>query len=354
MVDNTGNINTTYRDSTVAGDKKYIYRVKARNTAGVGEASNPAQIVVLDYNVKTHCGYECNGGIQTIYNPRFMDADDERMKADERVIGVSINGEARAYSVPHLHSHEVVNDTVGGVPITVTYCPLCMTTIVYERAIGGTVYQFGVSGKLMKKGSDTDGCLVLYDRQTESLWSQVVGIGVSGKHNGVELKVVPSAFTTWANWVELHPDTKALRKPAITHNVYPDASDPDKNPWAAVARVKIGNKVIAYPFSRMRNPNVLNEDFNRANLLLFYDVGSSTALAFNRNLDGKTYSFRHDSGSGAATVLVDDQTGSKWRAFTGIAIEGDLKGKRLDPINTLPVYWRNWNNHYPGARVYKK
>ena len=172
LVDDTGNANTTYRDTAVAVGKSYIYRLKARNAAGLGEASQPAQVRIEDFHVKTVCGFDdC---IQPIYNPSFLDAGDvgDRIRADEYVIGVSINGESRAYPVDYLgaKSIEIVNDTVGGTPIVVTWCPLCMTTIVYERTVGDEVYDFGMAGKLMQRGAArVSKCLVLYDHQTRSL-----------------------------------------------------------------------------------------------------------------------------------------------------------------------------------------
>ncbi len=86
----------------------------------------------------------------------------------------------------------------------------------------------------------------------------------------------------------------------------------------------------------------------------FYDSGSKTMLVFNRDLDDKTLSFQHDSGSGADTVLVDNQTGSKWKAFTGVAIEGELEGKQLEQIPSHQMYRTVWSSYYPNARVYAK
>ena len=355
LVDNTGNADTTYRDATVAVGKSYIYRVQARNAAGLGELSQPAKVKIEDYHVTTGCGFDdC---IQPIYSPIFLNAADvgNRIRADEYVIGVSINGESRAYPVGYLGGgKEVVKDTVGGTPIVVTFCPLCLTTLVYERTVDGQVYDIGASGKLMRRGAEkhTRDCLVLYDHQTRSLWSQVLGLGVTGEHSGDELKPVPHTLTTWGEWKKLHPDTKALEKPSATYGISFRVAEPGKDSGAAVLAARIGNQNIAYPFVRL--PRVDNAGFNRVNVLLFYDSGSKTALIFNRTVDGRTLSFRHDSGSGAATVLVDYETGSKWKAFTGVATEGELQGKKLERIRSHPMYWDNWRNYYPDSEVYTK
>ena len=363
LVDDTGDTNTTYRDTAVAKGKTYIYRVKGRNAAGLGEESLPTKVKIEDYRIETGCGYDdC---IRPIYNPSFLDADEvgNRMRADEYVIGVSINGDSRAYSVVHLYWKEVVRDTVGGTPIVVTWCPNCLTTIVYDRTVDGEVYDFGASGKLMRIGAPVaTGCLVLHDHQTRSLWSQVLGVGVDGEHAGAELKTVPHTLTTWEEWVKLHPDTKVLKKPQTSGNMTINVREPDDSSfqsrwdsqYAAVSVAKIGDQRIGYLFSRLADSGVQNTEFNGANLLLFYDSGSKTALVFDRAVDGKTLSFRRHSGSGADTMLVDTETGSKWKAFTGVATEGELAGSQLEQIHSHPIYWRTWQNYYPDSRVYPK
>ena len=363
LVDDTGNTHTTYRDAAVAVGKSYIYRVKARNAAGLGEASPPSNVKIEDYHVSTGCGFDdC---IRPIYNPRFLDADEvgNRMGTDEYVIGVSINGDSRAYSVAHLYGKEVVSDTVGGTPIAVTWCPNCLTTIVYDRTVAGEVYDFGASGKLMRRGEPAIwGCLVLYDHQTRSLWSQVLGARVGGEHAGTELRPVPHTLTTWGEWVKLHPDTKVLEKPQTSNNISIVVKEPDDSTWnskwesqyAAVSVAKIGDKRIGYLFSRLADSSVQNGEFNGVNVLLFYDSGSKTALIFDRTVDGKTLSFRYDSGSGANTILVDTETGSRWKAFTGLATEGELEGKQLERIHSHSMYWMIWKNYYPNSPVYPK
>ena len=302
-------------------------------------------------------------GYSPIYNPSFLDADEvgNRMRADEYVIGVSINGDSRAYSVVHLYWKEVVRDTVGGTPIVVTWCPNCLTTIVYDRTVDGEVYNFGVSGRLMRRGApDATGCLVMFDHQTKSLWSQVLGAGVSGEHAGRKLRPVPHTLTTWEEWVKLHPDSKILDEPPSSGDIDIVVREPDDSSfqsrwdsqYAAVSVAQIGDRRIGYLFSRLADSGVQNTEFNGVNVLLFYDSGSKTALIFDRTVDGQTLSFRHASGSGADTVLVDRQTGSKWQAFTGVATEGELKGKQLRRIHSHLIYWKIWKNHYPGAQLY--
>ena len=143
-------------------------------------------------------------GIQALDAPKTLPAKDAPWEDDERVIGVALAGEARAYPLAILVWHELVNDTVGGRPILVSYCPLCGTGIVFDRRVGGETRSFGVSGLLYL--SD----LLLYDRETESLWSQISAQAVTGPALGERLQPLRSRITSWGEWKQEHPQTRVL------------------------------------------------------------------------------------------------------------------------------------------------
>ncbi|MBE9192388.1 DUF3179 domain-containing protein [Gloeocapsopsis crepidinum LEGE 06123] len=139
-------------------------------------------------------------GIPSIDNPRFDTAENTPFDRDELVIGVVINGEAKAYPFGILNWHEIVNDTVGGTNLTVSYCPLCDTAVVFER--GNTTY--GVSGKLYQS------CLIMYDRADDTLYSQPWAIGIIGPKNNRSLNRLPGVKTTLGAWLAKHPSSKIL------------------------------------------------------------------------------------------------------------------------------------------------
>lgn len=150
-------------------------------------------------------------GIPAITNPKILSASKATyLKADDLIIGVSIGGEARAYPLRILIWHENVNDTLGGVPIAVTYCPLCNSAFVFDRRIGGQVREFGISGLLWQSN------VLLYDRQKrakdESLWSQIKMEAVSGPaaKRGLRLKLLPSDLLRWGSWKAKYPHTTVL------------------------------------------------------------------------------------------------------------------------------------------------
>jgi len=143
--------------------------------------------------------------IPSIDNPKYVSADEAAHVADdELVITLSYKGQYRAYPSKILDHHEIVNDTIAGDPLAITWCPLCGSAVGIERTVGGTVTEFGVSGVLYN--SD----LVLYDRATETLWDQIEAKGVVGIMTDVELTLVPVSMSKWAKWRDKHPDTLIL------------------------------------------------------------------------------------------------------------------------------------------------
>jgi hypothetical protein len=147
-------------------------------------------------------------GIPPIDHPRFQPASSVNWLApQEPVVAIELNGDARAYPVQIFIWHEIVNDAVGGVPVTVTYCPLCNTGIAFKRpTIDGKLLDFGTSGKLYNSN------LVMYDRQTNSYWPQALGEAVTGPLTGTKLQLVPVQLVAWRDWRAAHPGGKVLSR----------------------------------------------------------------------------------------------------------------------------------------------
>jgi len=146
-------------------------------------------------------------GIPSIDKPRFMPADrvnSQDLAPTEPVIGVVIKGQAKAYPLRILTWHEIVNDELAGVPITVTYCPLCNSTIVFDRRLDGLILDFGTTGKL--RNSD----MVMYDRQTESWWQQFLGEGIVGELTGKRLKTIPARLESFEKFLARAPEGQVL------------------------------------------------------------------------------------------------------------------------------------------------
>lgn len=212
-------------------------------------------------------------GIPALDSPRFVSAPAaDYLSADDPVVGVVLNGQATAYPLKILTWHELVNDQVGNRAILVSYCPLCRSAYVFDREIGQRTFTFGVSGLLYNSN------VLMYDRQTESLWSQVATEAVSGPLRGTELAQLSATTTRWQTWQSEHPDTRVLstrtgyardyqRSPygdyaSSPELMFPVTETSDRfHPKALVAGVAVDGAYKAYPFSVLEQlPNNYLQD----------------------------------------------------------------------------------------------
>ena len=236
-------------------------------------------------------------GIPSIERPKFVSAANANfMRPTDRVIGITINGESRAYPINILNWHEIVNDQIRGVPVSVTYCPLCGTGLVYQSTVGGKVLKFGVSGLLYN--SD----VLLFDRQTETLWSQILSKAISGPMKGQKLTMIPSSQTSWASWLKKQPNTKVLstdtgfsrdyrRSPygdydQNTETYFPvSARSRAYHPKERVLGITINGKHKAYPFVELGNlgTNTLKDNFQGQNLTINFDIANRDGEVLGAN-----------------------------------------------------------------------
>ncbi|MGH9975555.1 MAG: DUF3179 domain-containing protein, partial [Nitrososphaeraceae archaeon] len=187
-------------------------------TAPLTAQEEEKSIVSLDQIVS---GGPPPDGIPSIDNPKFTSVKeaDEILEDSELVVGLDVNGDIRAYPLQILVWHEIINDKVGGVPVAVTYCPLCFTNQVFNRTLkDANVVEFGTSGKLYNSN------LVMYDRTSDSLWSQALAQGIVGKYAGVKLQRIPFDVANWKEWKELYPESKVLSRD--TGSSRPYGADP--------------------------------------------------------------------------------------------------------------------------------
>ncbi|MGI9649112.1 MAG: DUF3179 domain-containing protein [Acidimicrobiia bacterium] len=155
------------------------------------------------------------GGVLRAGIPELNDAETisvaeaDYMEDDEVVFGVVVNGEARAYPVRILGHHELANDTLGGVPVSLVYCTLCRTPVFYSREVAGRVLEFETSGLLHNSNK------VMVDRETDTLWNQLTGEAFAGPLTGETLEILPMTVTTWADWIAAHPETDVQKVPTL-------------------------------------------------------------------------------------------------------------------------------------------
>ncbi len=229
-------------------------------------------------------------GIPALLAPKFVPGSEASfLEDDDRVLGVSRGGEAKAYPIKILNWHEVVNDSVGGRPLVVTYCPLCGTGIAFDAEVQGRVHTFGVSGLLYQ--SD----LLMYDHRTESLWSQVSMEAVAGPLTGVKLAPVYLVHTTWDDWRGEHPKTVVLstetgynreysRDPYHGYDQSRDLMfdvthfDPTYHPKDWVVGVEVEGTYKAYAFAELdRSPELLTDRVNGRTLRIRFNPKARSA-----------------------------------------------------------------------------
>jgi hypothetical protein len=147
-------------------------------------------------------------GIPAIDDPRFVRVEDADswLEPKEPIILFQMGDDVRAYPIQIVMWHEIVNDTVGGVPVVVTFCPLCNTAIAFERTVEGRELTFGTTGRLRFSN------LIMYDRQTESWWQQATGETIAGEFTGRRLDFRPASIVSWADFKSAHPDGKVLSR----------------------------------------------------------------------------------------------------------------------------------------------
>ncbi len=237
--------------------------------------------------------------------------------------------------------------------------------MVFARDIGDQTLTFGVSGKLVMN------TLIMYDHQTDSLWSQFLSTAIRGDLRGTELELLPGLMTDWATWAELHPDTLVLNKGGrFSRDSYeryyesPDAgvlgetrSDDRLYTKEYVVGLVHNNVIRAYPFSVLNDSPVVNDTVGDDPVLVAFDANSGAGVVFSRIVDGRILTFESidagDDASEATLYIQDTETSTRWRALTGEAVEGELAGNTLRQIPTTLSFWFGWKDFYPDTEIYQ-
>lgn len=237
-----------------------------------------------------HSGGPPRDGIPALHLPDVVPAESADYLDDaDRVLGIEIRGRARAYPIRILNYHEIVNDVVGGEVITVSWCPLCGSGMAFDAEVGGRALDFGVSGLLYN--SD----VLMYDRQTESLWSQIMMTAISGEMKGATLAMIPLVHTTWRDWQEKHPHTDVLsdntghwrdygRNPYAGYEdrnrlYFPVSSEDRSYPRKSlVLGLSLNGLFKAYPFQELdKGPARINDVVGGELVTVSYDQHNATA-----------------------------------------------------------------------------
>lgn len=312
-------------------------------------------------------------GIPALDAPTFLPVEAVTgLAEDEPVLSLEVDGEARAYPVRILIWHEIVNDTIAGVPVAVTYCPLCNSALAFDRRLQERVLSFGTSGMLYN--SD----LVMYDRQTESLWPQLEGRAVIGRLTGAELDRLPIQTVRWADFRDAHPGAWVLSEDTgfdreYGSNPYVGYDNMDEAPFlfdgtapatlpvkARVVGLGEGASAVAVALEKLAEDRIVATSVGGESVVLFYEPDLTSALdaeslaeskavgstgAFRPEVDGEPLTFNWDG-----KAITDRETGSTW-SILGKALDGPLAGRRLEPVEHVDTFWFAWSAFQPETTV---
>ena len=318
-------------------------------------------------------------GIPAIDKPKFVSVQKAQawLRPRDPLLVVDHKGVAKGYPLQILIWHEIVNDHVAGLPVAVTFCPLCNSALVFDRRIKNNTLTMAVTGLL--RNSD----MIMWDRQTESWWQQLTGKGIVGHYNNATLTMLPSPSVSFAFFAKHYPKGLILSKntgferpygknPYVGYdsptNTQPfllkSAPDSRLHPVERVLAVEVGTKARVYAYRLLRKNRLVNDVLNAQPLVIFFqaevasaldkariasskDVG--TALAHAANLNGKTLTFHTKSGK--MGLWYDEQTRSTWN-FLGKSIAGPLKGHQLQPLRYGTHFAFAWLVFRPKSSVY--
>ena len=305
--------------------------------------------------------------IKPIYEPVYEPVEGgDWLRDDDVVIGYVSDSRAYAYPIKMLNLHEIVNDIIDGVPVLVSYCPLCASAVVYSRELDGQVLVFGNTSALHKLD------MVMYDHETGSYWYQVVGEAIVGPLTGKRLPVLPSVTITWAEWKKRHPDTQILsrnlgllggtngavydRDPFLGQGERYNQSGRELpggdqrlygrlRPGDMVFTIQVGESNKAYALAA-DGDQVINDQVGGEHIVVITRSAGATAVAYYSGADGPVLDFKLSDGS-----LEDIGTGSEWND-SGLAVSGPLTGARLDAVPSRTSFWFAVVAGLPGIELY--
>jgi uncharacterized protein DUF3179 len=300
-------------------------------------------------------------GIPALEDPPRVPAAEAGFLTDsELVFGVSAGGAHHAYPLRYLSWHEMVNDVVGGEPVTLSFCTLCNSGIAYSgKTPEGGRRTFGSSGLLYRSNK------LMFDRQTHTLWSNLTGEPVVGRlaQSPVRLEVLPATVTTWEGWRSAHPDTTVLKLSDAfgrrwNYTYTPGAADRARagvsfpvwlkskalEPKAEVYALRIGQLAKAYPIERVLREKVVNDRLGDVDLVLVGDAKSGAVRAYRRG--GHSFILGPDDRE------LRDESGRAWRITEEALLPKTEASPRLDRIPGHVSYWFAWYGFFPQTEVY--
>lgn len=363
-------------DITADDDSQVTIPIHLESMAAIWETDFSNSIIDLEELLVGIPLSDPRDAIPPIDNPQFEAvSESDWIQGQEPGVLIEIEEDARFYPLSVMTRHEIVNDEVGGIPVAVTYCPLCNTALVFDRRFEGETLRLGVSGLL--RNSD----LVMWDDVTQTLWQQVTGEAIVGRHAGKSLTPLASAIVRWADFRDTHPDGQALSSDqgfglvygsnpyefyssrSRPYNFYSGEIDDRFPALERVVGISVNGIDKAYPFSLINKVRVVHDNLAGQELVVFWGasdtadaldsgliadaIGIGTGIVYNPFVDGERLTFV----ASGDTEFVDNETGTTW-SILGKATSGELAGEELELLPHRNEFWFAWQAFFPDAEVW--
>jgi hypothetical protein len=290
------------------------------------------------------------------YQPQhknFVSSKITKIAADKLIIGVEINGEAKAYPIQIIGYHHQVRDTVGNTPLIITYCTVCRTGRVFSPFVHGKIESFRLVGM--------DHFNAMFeDAATKSWWQQETGTAIAGPLKGTSLQEIPSQQVTLAAWLRKYPNSSILQPDTIYAEEYKDLADFDKGTikgsfekrdsasWqfkSWVVGVVDDKSAKAYDWNELVSKKIIQDSLPGLPIVLVLENDTTSFHVWNRNVNGNSFHFVKDTQT---DLLKDVNTQSIWN-MDGLCLEGALKGQQLKIIQSYQEFWHSWKTFHPNT-----
>lgn len=286
-------------------------------------------------------------------NLEFSIVADNKIALDKQILGIEINGQAKAYPIQLIGYHHQVRDSVGGRPVMVTYCTVCRTGRVFSPYVNGQAEDFRLVGMDHFNAMFEDGV-------TKSWWRQVSGEAVAGPLKGTKLMEIPSQQMTLASWLERYPSSLIMQPDSAFKKQYEKLDGYDKGKltnslekrdsgsWkdkSWVVGIKSGNDAMAIDWNRLIRERVVQDSLPRLPFVIILGEDSSSFFAYTRELNGNILQLKRKNDT-KPVLMTDENTHSLWNQ-QGYCIEGTMKGSKLVTVQSYQEYWHSWRTFNP-------
>lgn len=293
------------------------------------------------------------------YQPQhkiLLNATENKVDSNKLVIGVSVNGQSKAYPIEIIGYHHQVQDTIGGKPVMITYCTVCRTGRVFSPFVNGKLQQFRLVGM--------DHFNAMFeDADTKSWWRQATGEAVAGKLKGMKLDEIPAQQMRLGTWLQQYPNSLVMQPDPAFQKQYKglegfDAGTirsglekRDSASWkfkSWVVGVLAGEHARAYDWNALVQHRIIQDTLGGTPIVLVLENDNQSYHVWNRRHKFKLLQFEMDS---ATSILKESTSNSKWN-MKGECIEGIIMGEQLVPVPAYQEFWHSWQQFHPKTTVF--